>query len=168
MNRGLALRRGAGLLLAAAVAGGLWSRCVAREPRAVTAPVATPQPEPADSARGAGAPNPAPSANDPTDPAPAPTSSGDSEQGLMEEARQRLESEPAASLALIERADARFGTGSEPRRALEIDAHVRLGRIGRARSLADQFYRSFPGSSEIARIERLTGYHPRPYGPPGR
>ena len=49
--------------------------------------------------------------------------------------------------------------------ALEIEALVQLGRIGRARSLADRFYRRFPDSPEIARIERLTGYHPRPYGP---
>jgi hypothetical protein len=47
----------------------------------------------------------------------------------------------------------------------EIEASVSLGRIGHARSLADRFYRTFPRSPAIPRIERLTGYHPRPYGP---
>jgi hypothetical protein len=47
----------------------------------------------------------------------------------------------------------------------EIEDSVRGGRIGHARSLADQFFRAFPGSPAIERIERVTGYHPRPYQP---
>ena len=47
----------------------------------------------------------------------------------------------------------------------EIEDSVRRGRVGHARSLADRFYRAYPESPEIERIERLTGYHPRPYGP---
>ncbi len=50
----------------------------------------------------------------------------------------------------------------------EIEDAVRVGRIGHARSLADRFYRAFPESPEIEHIERLTGYHPRPYQPPPR
>jgi hypothetical protein len=53
----------------------------------------------------------------------------------------------------------------ETRRAQEIRDSVKQGKVGHARALADQFYRDYPNSPEIQNIERLTGYHPRPYGP---
>lgn len=53
----------------------------------------------------------------------------------------------------------------EARRAQEIIESVKRGQVGNARALADRFYREFPNSPEIQSIERLTGYHPRPYGP---
>jgi hypothetical protein len=53
----------------------------------------------------------------------------------------------------------------EARRAQEIIDSVKRGQVGNARALADHFYREFPNSPEIQNIERLTGYHPRPYGP---
>jgi hypothetical protein len=53
----------------------------------------------------------------------------------------------------------------ETRRAREISENVKQGKVGHARALADQFYRDYPNSPEIQHIERLTGYHPRPYGP---
>ena len=53
----------------------------------------------------------------------------------------------------------------EDRRATEIVELVRQGKVGHARALADQFYRAYPRSTRAAEIERLTGYHPRPYGP---
>jgi hypothetical protein len=56
----------------------------------------------------------------------------------------------------------------ETRRAQEITDNVKQGKVGHARALADQFYRDYPNSPEIQNIERLTGYHPRPYGPSGR
>jgi hypothetical protein len=53
----------------------------------------------------------------------------------------------------------------EMRRAQEIIDSVQRGQVGNARALADRFYRDFPNSPEIQNLERLTGYHPRPYGP---
>lgn len=53
----------------------------------------------------------------------------------------------------------------EDRRATEIVELVRQGKVGHARALADSFYRTYPRSPRAAEIERLTGYHPRPYGP---
>lgn len=55
--------------------------------------------------------------------------------------------------------------GDEERRASEIVELVRQGKVGHARALADQFYRAYPQSPRVQEIERLTGYHPRPYGP---
>jgi hypothetical protein len=84
----------------------------------------------------------------------------------IEQARAQLDRAPAEALKTIATLDRTLGRFDPERRVLEIEAHVRLGQIGRARSLADTFYRTFPRNPEIARIERLTGYHPRPYGPP--
>jgi hypothetical protein len=53
----------------------------------------------------------------------------------------------------------------ETRRAQEVVENVRQGHVGNARALADKFYRDYPNSPEIQNIERLTGYHPRPYHP---
>lgn len=53
----------------------------------------------------------------------------------------------------------------EMRRAQEIVDNVDQGHVGNARALADKFYRDYPSSAEIQRIEQLTGYHPRPYRP---
>jgi hypothetical protein len=44
--------------------------------------------------------------------------------------------------------------------ALEIRDHVRAGRIGRARSLANAYYERFPSGPATADIGRLTGAHP--------
>jgi hypothetical protein len=84
----------------------------------------------------------------------------------IEQARAQLDRAPAEALKTIDTLDRALGRFDPERRALEIEAHVRLGQIGRARSLADTFYRTFPRNPAIARIERLTGHHPRPYGPP--
>jgi hypothetical protein len=93
--------------------------------------------------------------------APAPPSSTE----LTASAREKLDTDPAAALSDIERADQLDGGHDESRRALEIRAYVRLGQVGHARALTDQFYRAFPSSAEARSLERLTGYHPRPYGP---
>jgi hypothetical protein len=87
------------------------------------------------------------------------------ELALMREAERVLLRTPQQTLVLIESADRRFGTAVEARRKLEIEALVRLSRIGLAQSKADRFYRAFPNSAFIAEIERRTGYHPRPTGP---
>lgn len=88
-----------------------------------------------------------------------------SEAQLMTAAAEALARSPAQTLALIEQADRRFGTAHEGRRVLEIEALVGLERIGMSHAKAEQFYRLFPDSGARARIERLTGYHPRPWGP---
>jgi hypothetical protein len=88
-----------------------------------------------------------------------------SEQALMAEAARVLTQTPQQTLTLIEAADRRFGSAVEARRKLEIEALVRLQRIGLAHAKADRFYRAFPDSPSIREIERRTGYHPRPTGP---
>jgi hypothetical protein len=88
-----------------------------------------------------------------------------SEQALMVEAERVLAQAPQQTLVLIEAADRRFGSAVEARRKLEIEALVRLQRIGLAHAKADRFYRAFPDSPSIRDIERRTGYHPRPTGP---
>lgn len=82
----------------------------------------------------------------------------------MRAAHLALEPEPERALALIEAADQRFGDAHEERRVLEIEALVRLQRIGLSHARAAAFYRRFPGSAYGRDVERLTGYHPRPHG----
>lgn len=87
-----------------------------------------------------------------------------SEAELMRAAHLALEPEPERALALIASADQRFGDGHEERRVLEIEALVRLQRIGLSHARAAAFYRRFPRSPYRGDVERLTGYHPRPPG----
>jgi hypothetical protein len=85
---------------------------------------------------------------------------------LTERAKQQLALNPAAALEAIAQADELAGNQdaahNETRRALEIHALVRVGKVGLARTLTDRFYRTFPNSARAAELERLTGYHPRP------
>lgn len=92
-----------------------------------------------------------PTANEPLPPAAAPTAP----------APQAVT--PAAPTPEAPAANA--PANDEAQRASEIIELVQQGKIGHARALADQFYRAYPHSPRIAEIERLTGYHPRPYGP---
>ena len=87
------------------------------------------------------------------------------EATLLQAARSELDQNPQLALQYIQRADRLYGEHNEDRRHLEIEVQVRLGKVGHARALADRFYRAFPESPKINEIERLTGYHPRPYGP---
>lgn len=75
--------------------------------------------------------------------------------------------DPQRALALIEAADREFGPENEQRRRLEIEALVGTDQIGRSHAKAEQFYRTYPDSSAARDVERLTGYHPRPWGPDG-
>jgi hypothetical protein len=84
---------------------------------------------------------------------------------LTERAKTQLALDPAAALQDIEQADKLAGPQNETRRVIEIHALVRLGKVGKARSLTDSFYRNFPSSDRAAELERLTGYHPRPTHP---
>ena len=108
----------------------------------------------------------APAAAAPAAPAPlqAPAHASSAAE-LTEHASQQLDADPAAALRDIEQADRLAGAQDPRRRALEIFALVRLGKVGQARALADRFYRAFPRDPQGPQIERLTGYHPRPYGP---
>ena len=87
------------------------------------------------------------------------------ESRLLAEATALLPRDPARALVLIEAADRRFGSEHEGRRALEIEALVGLERIGQSHAKAEHFYRRYPESAAKLRIEQLTGYHPRPWGP---
>jgi hypothetical protein len=102
-------------------------------------------------------------------PSTAPAPIDLSAEQLTERAEQQLASNPGGALADITRADALDGPDAaarhEARRALHIQALVRVGQVGHARTLTDRFYRTFPNSSHAAELERLTGYHPRPTAP---
>lgn len=88
-----------------------------------------------------------------------------SEEVLMQRAKAALSRAPAETLRIIEIADRRFGLEHESRRVLEIESLVGLQRIGESHAKAERFYRYYPNSPEGERIERLTGSHPRPWGP---
>lgn len=88
-----------------------------------------------------------------------------SEDVLMQRAKDALSRAPAEALRIIEIADRRFGLEHEQRRVLEIESLVGLQRIGESHAKAERFYRYYPNSPEGVRIERLTGSHPRPWGP---
>jgi hypothetical protein len=47
----------------------------------------------------------------------------------------------------------------------EIETLVRLGKIGRARGRAREYYERFPDDPFVTHIEQLTGLHPQPSGP---
>jgi len=87
------------------------------------------------------------------------------EPALMEAVARAVAREPARALQLIEVADRRFGSDHEQRRRLEIEALVGLEQIGRSHAKAEHFYRQYPNSPAARDVERLTGYHPRPWGP---
>jgi hypothetical protein len=91
-----------------------------------------------------------------------------SEEQLTSRAKDVLSRQPAEALRLVAAADRRFGTASETRRLIEIRALVGLGQIAESHVKAEAFYRQFPDSPEGERIERLTGAHPRPWGPNSR
>jgi hypothetical protein len=84
---------------------------------------------------------------------------------LTERAKNKLALDPDGALADIALADQLAGPVDETRRMLEIHALVRVGKVGHARTLTGQFYRTFPDSAHAGELERLTGYHPRPQGP---
>jgi type IV secretory pathway VirB10-like protein len=123
----------------------------AREP-------AAPVPAPADAGRAQVAANAAANAV-PVDLEKA------SEEVLMQRAKDALSHAPAEALRIIEIADRRFGLEHEQRRVLEIESLVGLQRIGESHAKAERFYRYYPNSPEGERLERLTGSHPRPWGP---
>ena len=87
---------------------------------------------------------------------PQPVAAEPVHEQLHEDEQQRAPDPTPALRALA---------AEEDRKADEIVGLVQQGKVGHARALADQFYRAYPKSPRIVEIERLTGYHPRPYGP---
>lgn len=123
------------------------------------APPAPPSPSPASSEPVAAPPPPR------TAP-PAPPSL--SEPELTARVRALVDDDPAAALRLADACDRRFpAAGADERSLLRMRALVHLGRIGDARSEAEQFFERFPGSPHRPDAYRLTGVHPRPAPPSG-
>lgn len=151
-------------LLVLLIGTGLWALSPPARETAAPAPVRTPRASSPSPAAGGGEPARPSAPADTSQPAAATPEPLSAEQ-LTRRAQQQLAHDPASALRDIEQADELAGSQDETRRALEIHALVRLGKVGLARTLTDRFYRSFPNSDRAAELERLTGYHPRPHGP---
>jgi hypothetical protein len=109
------------------------------------------------------APAPAPAA------APAaPARAADPEEALTEELRALVDEHPQAALALADRADQTFPSGrlADERDWLRVRAIVNLGDIGKARTVAGEFFERHPQSPYGVQVWRLTGMSPRRSGPP--
>lgn len=129
--------------------------------------VATPAPAPAPAPAAAPLPEAAPAA--PTArPVPASFSPG-SEEHLMEVLRAEVDERPELAIALAEQGDALFPSGrqGDERAYLHMRALVHLGDIGKARTVAGEFFERYPESPLGRTVFRLTGMRPRPrLGPP--
>ena len=82
----------------------------------------------------------------------------------MERLRALVASDPRQALALSADLERRFPNGSlaEERAALAIDALVKLGDIGQARTDSEGYFARYPGGQFGLHIETLTGVHPHP------
>jgi hypothetical protein len=93
-----------------------------------------------------------------------------SELALVQRVRDALgHNDPDQALTLLDTAAERFphGVTAEERRFLRASALVAQGSIAPARAVATEYYEEFPEGRWAARLERLTGAHPRPApGPP--
>jgi outer membrane protein assembly factor BamD (BamD/ComL family) len=71
---------------------------------------------------------------------------------------------PGQALALLAELDRRFPESAfaEERASLVIDALVKLGDIGQARTRSEEFFARFPRGRFGLHVETLTGVHPRP------
>jgi hypothetical protein len=80
-----------------------------------------------------------------------------SEYALISEAERLRLSSPERALSLTDEHARLYPHGalSEERDVLAIEALVRLGRLPRARGLAERFAATYPGSAYRGRIERL-------------
>jgi len=92
----------------------------------------------------------------PTDERPASVQLGAEARGL-EDARERLRNDPAASLRLLDSHAARFPAGqlSAEREIIAIDALRRLGRYDEARARAEAALRRWPDGLYRGRVLRL-------------
>jgi hypothetical protein len=115
----------------------------------------------APSAASASAPAPAPAApaaSVPAAPVPAPPV-----PAALARLRALVDSDPAQALALAraDEADAPAAPYADERAFLALRALVHLNRITEAHDGAADFFARYPGSPFGARVERLTGMHPR-------
>jgi hypothetical protein len=98
-----------------------------------------------------------------------PTSGALDESSLMRRIRSEIETAPSSALALAEDGERRLGdsASAEERRALVIQALIKLDRIGAARSRAYQFLERYPNGPYSAHVAAMTGVHLTPTGPAG-
>jgi hypothetical protein len=97
-------------------------------------------------------------------PAPVPRA----EEHLMERLRAAVDDQPTLALAIADEGDASFSAGplSDERSYLRMRALVHLGDIGKARTVAGEFFQRHPQSPYGSSVYRLTGMRPRHIGPP--
>jgi hypothetical protein len=163
---------GAGIGIVAIAALGVWLAANRAAPPAapeartsIAAPprLAAPQPAPRPATSVPRAPAvPEPERPRAARPAPASAAARDDlaeEVRILRAAEQSLASSPGESLRLGEEHRRRFprGTLAQEREVVAIDALVRLGRMDAARTRAERFGQSYPGSSHAARVEALVG-----------
>jgi hypothetical protein len=100
--------------------------------------------------------------------APAASRAVDPEEDAMERLRALVDEQPRIALALADAADADFASGrhADERAYLRMRALVHLGDIGKARTVAGEFFERHPESPYGRFVYRLTGMRPRPIGPP--
>jgi hypothetical protein len=100
-------------------------------------------------------------------PAPAPPAAS-TEEHLMERLRATVDAEPTLALAIADEGDAAFPSGplADERSYLKMRALVHLGDIGKARTVAGEFFERHPESPYGRSVYRLTGMRPRRIGPP--
>ena len=82
---------------------------------------------------------------------------GESEVALLQRAQAALGASPAQALAITDEHQRRFRGGilGQEREVIAINALVRLGRSGEARSRATRFLTSYPRSAHRPRLEAL-------------
>jgi len=127
------------------------------------APVAT---APAASAPREVVPVPVPAAP-PAAPAPA-APAADAEDALTAQLRATVDEQPQVALTIADQVDAAFPSGryADERAWLRMRALVHLGDIGKARTIAGEFFERHPQSPYGPQVWRLTGMSPRRIGPP--
>jgi hypothetical protein len=128
---------------------------IAEAPRTPPPPVAPPTAPPVTAAA-------------PTRTAAPPARAADPEEALTERLRATVDEQPQAALAVADQADAAFPDGrrADERSWLRMRALVNLGEIGKARTLAGEFFERHPESPYARSVWRLTGMSPRRIGPP--
>jgi hypothetical protein len=152
--------------LSALLAAGAASEGSTATPVAASVPAPPPPPAIEDAAPARSAP-PAAAAAAAAAPAPAPPAAS-TEENLMERLRAAVDGEPTLALAIADQGDAAFPSGplAEERSYLRMRALVHLGDIGKARTVAGEFFERHPESPYGRFVYRLTGMRPRRLGPP--
>ena len=148
--------------LSALLAAGAASEGSTAAPVAASVPAPPPPPAIEDAVPARNAPPAAAAA-----PTPAPPAAS-TEENLMERLRAAVDGEPTLALAIADQGDAAFPSGAlaDERSYLKMRALVHLGDIGKARTVAGEFFERHPESPYGRSVYRLTGMRPRRIGPP--